>query len=629
MKKYILIGALCLATFSASARSLNVTLGSVTYSYTDTSMGDATVNGGTSITINERTYNVADITAMKVVSAEQSDNTVSVEYTTSGAIVLVAGNIANFIDASVSGAHVEITQSSLVSASTCGEITYELKGESTDGSFTLNGSYKYTLELRGLTLNNPNGAVLNIQNGKRIELSAKSGTTNILTDGTGGSQKGAIVVKGHLELKGKGDLTVGGNTAHAIYAKEYVTLKNCSVTINKSVKDGINCAQYFAMESGTLAISGVGDDGIQVDYKDDTDRDDEDTGTATISGGTLTINVTNDASKSIKTEGDINITGGTLTLSVTGDGVWDSSKSKTKASSCMSADGDVTISGGEINLTATGGGGKGISCDGTFTMSDGDLTISTTGGMLAYVNNKINTNYTGNADNLASDYKSSPKGVKADTAVLIDGGTINVTTTGNGGEGIESKGIFTVNDGTITLYTKDDCINSSSHMYLNGGTITAISTSNDGFDSNGNMYINGGYHMAFGADSPECGIDAAEEDGYTVIFTGGTLLAVGGGNSTPTKSESTQPYVSTTSSVSAGSTISLSSGSTTLATFTVPSNYSGGSSGGGGFGPGSSRNKTVMITCGGLTSGSTYTLKSDSSSKSVTARLIGTGSGRP
>ena len=133
--------------------------------------------------------------------------------------------------------------------------------------------------------------------------------------------------------------------------------------------------------------------------------------------------------------------------------------------------------------------------------------------------------------------------------------------------------------------------------------------------------------MAFGGKSPECGIDANSEGGYSVYFTGGTLLAAGGGNSLPSSSSSasTQPYISTSVSLSAGSTVTLSNGSTTLATFVVPENYSGGQSssgqGGrpnapGGMGGGSS----LAITCPGLISGSSYTLKNGSSSTNVTAR---------
>lgn len=443
-----------------------------------------------------------------------------------------------------------------------------------------------------------------------------------------------MVCKGHLELKGKGTLDVYGNTAHGIYAKEYVEMKNCTVSVHSAVKDGLNCNQYFLMESGSLTISGTGDDGIQVSFKDDTDREAEDTGSITIAGGTLSVAVTATAAKGLKADGNVTITDGTLNVTTSGGGEWDDEDAKTKASTCISADGDILVGGGTLQLTSTGSGGKGISCDGGLTIDGGTITVKTSGGMYAYVNGKEYSNYTGNTDNLDSDRKSSPKGMKADGDVTVNGGTISITTTGNGGEGIESKAVMTVNDGTIVVNSYDDGLNSSGDMYLKGGDITVVATNNDGIDSNGNMYISGGVIRAFGTSAPECGIDANEEGGYSVIFTGGTLLAVGGSNSVPSSSESSQAYISGSGSVTAGSTVTLKSGSTTLAEFAVPDNYTSGSSGGssrpgGGFGPGGSSGggSAILITCAGIASGSTYTLTSGSSSSSVTATLKGSGGG--
>ncbi len=267
------------------------------------------------------------------------------------------------------------------------------------------------------------------------------------------------------------------------------------------------------------------------------------------------------------------------------------------------------------------------------------MTVNTSGGLFAYVNGTAYNNYTGNADRLTSSQKASPKGIRMEGNVEINGGNVMVTSTGNGAEGIESKNILTINDGTIVVNAYDDAINSSSHMYIKGGNVTVVSSGNDGLDSNGNMYISGGVIKAFGTSSPECGIDANEEGGYSVVFTGGSMLAVGGGNSVPSTSASTQAYVSGNVSVSAGNEITLKSGSTTLATFTIPSNYGtssrpgmdsrfggpgGGGPGGGGGGPGGGSG-SVLITCAGLTSGSSYTLTSGSSSASVTAVLKGSG----
>ncbi len=633
MKKILITLALGASFTMAQAQTLNVVQGDVTYAIPALQAGEMTYTNGTALDILGKSFNLSEIDRIFTDATEVTDNTVTVTYEGSSAKVVVAGNIARYITPTVEGAHVSLIQSAEVGESTCGEIIYVLSGTSQDGSFYMEGSYKASLELRGLTLTSSQGAPINIQNGKRIELSSKNGTVNSLTDCASGTQKGCIVCKGHLELKGKGQLDITGNTAHAIYAKEYVEMKNCTVNILASQKDGINCSQYFLMESGALNIKGVADDGIQVDYKDTVDREPEDTGSFTMTGGTINVANTGIAVKGIKTEGNITLSGGEIIASSTGNGKWDSSKSKTKAAACIGADGNITINGSTLNLTASGSGGKGITCDGELFIEDGgNITISTSGGVFAYVNGREYHGYTGNTDGISSDLKSSPKGIKADSGITINGGDINVTTTGNGAEGIESKKLLTINDGKIYVKAYDDAINSSSHMYINGGEITVISTNNDGLDANGNVVLNGGYVLAFGGSSPECGIDANSEEGYTVIFTGGTLLGVGGGNSTPTNSQSTQPYVSGSASVSANTTITLKNGNTELASFTVPAGYtsSGGGGGwGGGWGPGGGMGggNSVLVTCPGLTSGSSYTLTCGSSSSNVTATLYGSGGG--
>ncbi|MCM1036020.1 MAG: carbohydrate-binding domain-containing protein [Bacteroides sp.] len=634
MKKLVLTTVLAAAgTAMLPAATLNVVTGDVTYRFAVEKTGDMPFTAGSTLTVGSKVFDLAGIASMYVDNTDVTTNTVAVRYEGKSARVTVDGDVAAYVTVNVDGANVTVTQDESTGSDTCGEISYVLAGSSDCGSFAMSGSYKATVVLDGLTLANPAGPAIDIQDGKRIRLNIADGTANSLADGTDGTHKGCLVCKGHVEIDGRGALTIEGNTAHGIYAKEYVTLRDAAVKVSSAVKDGLNCNQYLTISSGSLTISGTGDDGIQVSYKDDTDRTAEDTGSIAIDGGTVTVSASAIAAKAIKADGDISITGGTVTASVSGGGKWDEKSAKTKASTCISADGDMLISdGATLDLTATGAGGKGISIDGDLSVKGGKITIHTTGGIFAYVNGTEYNGYTGNTDRLDSDCKSSPKGIKADGNITIDGGIFDVTTTGNGAEGIESKAILTVNGGTLTLNTYDDAINSSSHMYINGGTITAVATNNDALDSNGNMYIRGGHIVALGARAPECGIDANEEDGYTVIFTGGTLLAVGGGNSVPSTSESTQPYVTGNSGVTAGSTVSLKDGDTLLATFTIPANYSmsgssGGGMGGGGWRPGGNSGGSVLVSCAGLTSGKSYTLTSGSTSSTVTARLTGSGGG--
>ena len=636
MKRALGIIALATAALGAKAQTLNIVAGGVTYAVPAAQAGYITYQDGSSLTVLGKTIAISDISRMYVDNSDVTDNSVSVSYNGQEASVTVAGNIARYVSPAISGAHVSVAQSEEAGDDTSGEITFSLSGNSDDGSFTLDGSYKATVELLGLQLSNPSGAALALNDGKRIALSVKKDTENSLADGAEGSQKGCIASKGHLEMKGKGKLSVTGNAAHAIYSKEYVEMKNCTVSILAAAKDGINAGQYFLLESGELSINGVGDDAVQVSFKDDADREAEDTGAITIKGGLLSASVTATASKGLKAEGPIAIEDGTVSITTSGGGKWDSTAQKTKAAACISSDTDVSISGGTLTLSSTGSGGKGISCDGMLSISGGTIGVTTTGGMYAYVNGTEYTNYTGNADRLQSDQKSSPKGMKADGNVDISGGDITVSATGNGAEGIESKAELTVSGGTVNVSSYDDCINSSSHMYIKGGDITVVSSGNDGLDSNGNLYIMDGTIRTFGATSPECGIDANDEEGYSVIFTGGTLLAVGGSNSVPSSAESTQPYVSASMSVSAGSKVSVRSGDEVLATFSVPDNYTagsgsknpwGGSNAPGGWGSGGG---SVLVTCAGLTSGNSYTVASGDSTTTATATLRGSGSsGRP
>ena len=243
-----------------SAQTLNVRVGSVIYQFPAAQTGEMTYADGSTVTIMGKTFTLADIDAMTVDDSEVKDNTVNVDYNGTTADITIAGNVAQYVEATVSGAHVSMTQTN-TDAVDGDEITYVLSGSTTDGSLTLDGLYKCTVSLEGLTMTNPGGAAINITNKKRIQISAKNGTENTLTDGSNGSQKACIYSKGQLQLQGKGTLNVAGNTKHAIKSGDYISVKNLTLNITKAVGDGISCEEYFQMKSGSVTISGVGDDG--------------------------------------------------------------------------------------------------------------------------------------------------------------------------------------------------------------------------------------------------------------------------------------------------------------------------------------------------------------------------------
>ncbi|MDE6803191.1 MAG: hypothetical protein K2J29_00965, partial [Muribaculaceae bacterium] len=145
--KIILFAATMLAgSRYAGAQTLNIAEGQVTYSFPAEITGEMIFGNDGSLTITGREFILGESTEMWVDERETESNVVSVVYDNNTAHVSISGNIARYIETEVNGAHVTVTQSSEVSASNCGEITYRLAGNSADGSFNLTGSYKSTIE---------------------------------------------------------------------------------------------------------------------------------------------------------------------------------------------------------------------------------------------------------------------------------------------------------------------------------------------------------------------------------------------------------------------------------------------------------------------------------------------------
>ena len=112
MKKiYSLILIMCLMAVSAMAQTLNVTVGNVTYQYPASSVGDMTFSDGTTLTILNKAFTISDISSMTVDDTEVTNNLVTVAYSGTSATVTVAGNVAQYVEPTVSGAYVSIAQS--------------------------------------------------------------------------------------------------------------------------------------------------------------------------------------------------------------------------------------------------------------------------------------------------------------------------------------------------------------------------------------------------------------------------------------------------------------------------------------------------------------------------------------
>ena len=188
MKRIATFIVAALAGMVMTAQTLNVEVGQVTYQIPAADAGEMIYQNGTTLTILDKVYTLSEIGQIYIDDTKVNDTTVTVTYSEDEAQVTVDGRIAKHLDISVNAVHVSITPKDDVDF----EITYALSGTSDDGEFVLGGDYKATVELRGLTLTNPNGAPINISNGKRIALSVKKDTENTLIDSSNGKQKAAL-----------------------------------------------------------------------------------------------------------------------------------------------------------------------------------------------------------------------------------------------------------------------------------------------------------------------------------------------------------------------------------------------------------------------------------------------------
>ena len=377
----------------------------------------------------------------------------------------------NGVEVTVNGGHVTANHASEK------KICYVVSGTTTKGSFTVVGDKKYAVKLNGVSITNPDSAALNLLSGKRAYIILADGTTNTLTDGTGGSQKGALYCKGKLLFNGSGQLSVTGNTNNGIHSADDIVFRKGNKVYVKSIAN-----------HGIKANDGI-----------------------FINGGILNVEVSVAASKGINCESHIIVNGGRTTVLTTGNGMYDTEDQEAKGAAGIKADSTFTINAGELRLKSTGNGGKGINVDMEANFNGGSVMIVTTGGQ-----------FSGSGDT------SSPKGIKVDGDLTITGGKIWVRTSGNNGEGIETKGTLTITGGEVASYAYDDAINSKGDMTISGGYVYAQGQHNDGLDANGNCYIKGGLVYAICSGTPEVAIDANTEGGKKLYVSGGTVVALGG-----------------------------------------------------------------------------------------------------
>lgn len=314
------------------------------------------------------------------------------------------------------------------------------------------------LNLEGADISNSKTAPIYVESiGDEVQIVAKNGTVNTISDGTEHTQtytdadgntntiEGAIFARDDIKFKGSGTLTVNGNTDDAIVCKNDIKIYNGNITVN-AVDDGIRAKDSVTIGNDTAA-----------DY----------------SNLKLTVKTTQgDGIKSTSTDADttkqygiVTINGGTVDITSYADGI--------------QAEQDVVINGGEINIyTYEGSSFAGTAGGTTSTNPWGGGRPGGMGGMQDGNSNKTDI---------------SAKGIKA-VGIYDAAGTT-----------WQSGGNITINGGNITIDSSDDCIHCGGNINISGGAFK-LSSADDALHSDHDLTLGkeNGSASDFGIYAAKC-----------------------------------------------------------------------------------------------------------------------------
>ena len=509
----------------------------------------------------------------EVSAAEEGLNTVAT-ITLGGDSITVSGN-----GATVNGTTVTITQPG----------NYDISGELSDGQIIVDAGKEDTifLTLSDASITCSDSAPIYVKKASAVTIISAEGTENYISDGsTYTLEEGedepdaAIFSKADLSFTGSGKLTVEGNYSMAIHGKDMVYFYDNGTYDILSAGDGIKGKDRVSITDDVNLTITAGEDGIQ-----STNKKDASLGDVYISGGTLSITA---GKHGINAETMLNILGGTLTIDAQDDGLHAGTDIQfgspafdaptvTITAQCdgVQAGNDLSVYEG-VTLDITTGGGaanapehveefgfpgwfntqadsteettssaKGLKCDGNMYIEG-----STAGNTITLDCMDDGLHCGGTLDiRYGSDLiiASGDDGIHSDDALVIYGGTINIT---QSYEGLEAV-FITINGGDISLVASDDGLNAaggssadtdfefmgppggegtsetledaSYYILITGGTLN-VDAGGDGLDSNGAFFMEDGTVIVSG---PEDSMNGALDYTTTGQITGGTLIACG------------------------------------------------------------------------------------------------------
>lgn len=382
------------------------------------------------------------------------------------------------------------------------EGTYILSGTLTDGSVTVNADKtdKIRLVLDNVSINCRGSAAVCVLQADKLFITTAEGSLNSLTNEEGFDSESnvdaVIFSKEDLTLNGLGLLKIGSPTGHGIVSKDSLTLTGGSYEINAAGhglcgKDDVSIAGGdFAITAGRASVRGDNDD-------------DPSLGSVYILGGSFAIN---SGENGISSSASVYIAGGSFDICSGGGSA------------------EVTWQQSDFMQMPGGfGGGHG--------RPDGGVPGERPDGghMGAFPEGNMPEAGT------AAEDESSAKGIKAETELIITGGSFNVDALD---DALHSDGSIYIHGGSLQIASGDDAVHAEERLEILDGSIK-VSKSYEGLEalhiliSGGELELcsqDDGLNAAGGVDQSGFGgrdgrFDPAAggaSDG-SIVISGGTL----------------------------------------------------------------------------------------------------------
>ena len=410
------------------------------------------------------------------------------------------------------------------------EGTYLVSGSLTDGQIAVDAddTDKVQIVLTGANITCADSAAIYSKNADKVFLTLAEGTENTLTNGGGyiaideNNIDAVVFSKTDLTLNGSGSLTIDAQAGRGVVSKDELTVTGGSYTVT-AAEHGMTGEDSLAVAGGRFTITS-GKDGLHAENTDDSAL-----GFLYVADGEFTIIAQGDA---VSASGALQTDGGTFDLT-TGEG---------SASVTMPAE-DSFAPGGRGGGPGRGDGSRPQGEQPAEGETPPERPDSNNGGQPPEFPTQPAGEEPASAAGTAemtdtAEDTVSQKGMKAEGTLTINGGTFTMD---SADDCIHSGGALTVTNGTFTLSSGDDAIHSDDAVTIQSGEFSipycyegveglAVTVEGGTFDVTAH---DDGFNAAGGADSSGFGGRgdqfAASEDSFITV-NGGTITIVSDGD---------------------------------------------------------------------------------------------------